>query len=182
MIRAFMMALLTAMARLGSGLVQAAWWPVGWTLDRLSALVGGGGGGGSPAAPRSLADLPDATEAHEAKHQAKDQQRAADILLDHPARQVKMWINAAERDRETVPLTKLSMEQQIWLQSLPVNQLQLLLDAPDRKIFDALTGREDAIPGVLSYGGEPERAGPLTERIRMFRNGELGPAPHAMTH
>lgn len=160
----FLYAILMAMAALAKGGLQLAWTPFQWCLDRL------GGGGGGPAAPRSMLDLPDAEEAKDAKAEARDQQRVADIMLDHPATQVKMWLGATALQRESIPLSKLSPEQQVWLQMLPEEKHQLLLDAPDRKIFDALTGKEGAIPGVLSYGIEPERVGPLTERISSFRN------------
>lgn len=153
-----------------------------WTGDKIARYMPFGGSGGGPALPKKDLGLPTADDAKFAQENARGQYKAADSIMDHPARQVKAWLNASEAERETIPLTKLSIEQQVWLAAITEDKYQVILDAPDRKIFDALRGIEDAIPGVLSYGVEPERKGPLTERVHLFRSGELERPPLHLAH
>jgi hypothetical protein len=150
-----------------------------WCLDKASSLWPFGGGGGGPAIPKKALDLPTGDDAQMAVAEAKGHQKATDILLDDPIAQVRVYLRSTDQQREAVPLTKLSVEQQVWLAAISKDkhQHQLLLDAPDRKIFDALRGIENAIPGVRSYGVEEERPGPLTDRIHLFRTGELERSP-----
>jgi hypothetical protein len=148
----------------------------GWCLDKAARFWPFGGGGG-PAAPKKNLDLPDGEDAKQAVHAAQSHQKATDILLDDPIAQVRTYLQSTDKQREAVPLTKLSVEQQVWLAGLSKEQQQLLMDAPDRKVFDALRGIENAIRGVCSYGVEEERVGPLTDQIHFFRTGELGRPP-----
>ena len=161
----FLLAIIAALAHMtGQGLT--------WCWNTFLSVMPGGRSG--PAAPRPLEKiLPDADDVKDVKAEVINRHRAVEALADDPLVQIRRFIQAHEHQRESIPLTRLSTEQQIWLADRSEEELQLMNDAPARKLFDALTGKEDAIPGVTSFGIKKGKPGPLTDRVMLFRNGNV---------
>lgn len=172
--RAFFAAILMAMVRLAEGGIKG----FEWCWQRFLGLLPGGGGG-TVMPPKHL-DLPDVDEAHEAKQEAADQQRAADYILSSPERVVMAWARASKEGRDTIPLAKLSEEQIDWLEvRLTDEQIKILAaEKSEFKVAAALAGQEDAILGVPSVPIRKRKSGPdLTDRIMDFRMGGIERPP-----
>jgi len=177
--RAFLMAILMTMARLAEGGLKG----FEWCWQRFLGLLPGGGGG--TVMPPARLDLPDVDEAHEAKEAAAGQQRAADYLLSSPERVVQAWAQASPEHRDEISLTSLTPDQIDWLEvHLSDDQLKILAsEKSERKIGEALAGREDVIFGVPSVGQiKKKKSDPvLADRIAAFRVGGLE-RPPAFVH
>ncbi|TZG36618.1 hypothetical protein [Agrobacterium sp. B1(2019)] len=174
--RAFFMAILMAMARLAEGGLKG----FEWCWQKFLGLLPGGGGGGTVMPPQKL-DLPDVDEAKYVQDRAVDQQKAADYILSSPERVAMAWAQALPEHRDTIPLTRLTPDQIDWLEvHLTDDQIKILAsEKSERKIADAMAGREDAIFGVPSVGQTKKRESDpvLSDRIAAFRNGCLERPP-----
>jgi hypothetical protein len=176
--RAFFMVILMVVARLAEGGIKA----FDWCWNRFLGLLPGGGGG-TVMPPRHL-DLPDVVEAHDAQEAAASQQRAADYLLSTPERIAQAWAQATPDHRDTIPLSLLTPDQIDWLEiHLSDEQLKIIAsEKSERKVAEALTGREDVIFGVPSVGQIKRRKSDpaLSDRIAAFRAGGLERPPAYM--
>ena len=175
----FLFALIMAAASFAKGTVVGLWnaadycWRTAW-----SWLPGGGGGTVMP--PAKL-DLPDVDEAHDAQEAAEMQQRVSDYLLSTPERVAQAWAQASPDRRDTIPLSLLTPDQVDWLEvHLSDEQLKIIAaEKSERKIAEALAGREDVIFGVPSVGQiKKKKSDPLiADRIAAFRAGGLERPP-----
>ncbi|MBY3594178.1 hypothetical protein HJA87_30580 [Rhizobium bangladeshense] len=173
--RAFFAAVLMAMLKLVEGGIKG----FEWCWQRFLGLLPGGGGGGTVMPPKRL-DLPDVDDAHQAKAEAADQQRAADYMLSSPERVALAWARASKEDRDTIPLTKLTTDQIDWLEvRLTDDQLKILAsEKSEYKVAAALAGQEGAIFGVPSVPARNKKSGPgLSDRIMDFRAGGIERPP-----
>lgn len=164
---AFIRAIVMMIANMAKGPLTALWnvadacWRTAWSW------LPGSNGSGTVMPPKKL-DLPDAQDAHDAKFEAQDQQRAADYMLSSPARCVQAWAQASKEARATIPLTKLTDDQIDWLEvRLSDDQLKILAaEKSEFKIEAALNGQEGVIMGVPSVPTVKKKSGPdLTDRI-----------------
>lgn len=130
--------------------------------------------------PRHL-DLPDVEEAHDAQEAAASQQRVSDYLLSTPERVAQAWAQASPDRRDTIPLSLLTPDQIDWLEvHLTDEQLKIIAaEKSERKIAEAMAGREDVIFGVPSVGQIKKRKSDpfIADRIAAFRNGGLERPP-----
>ncbi|WP_322886520.1 hypothetical protein U8C31_18315 [Sinorhizobium medicae] len=167
---AIVMAMANMLAAGGKGL--------DWCWRRFCGLLPGGGGG--TVMPSSKIDLPDADVVTEAREAAQEQQRAADYILSSPERVAQAWAQASPEHRDTIPLTKLTPDQIDWLEvHLSDDQLKVLAsEKSERKVAEALAGREDVIFGLPSVGQTKKKSDPiLSDRIAAFRAGGLEKPP-----
>jgi len=176
----FLWALIMAIANLGKNGLVGLWhfgdycWRTAWSW------LPGGGGSGTVMPPKKL-DLPDVDEAKYVRDRAADQQKAADYILSSPERVVQAWAQASPEHRDTIPLTRLTPDQIDWLEvHLTDDQRKILgSEKSERKIAEALAGREDVIFGVPSVGQiRRKKSDPfITDRITAFRAGGLERQP-----
>ncbi len=131
--------------------------------------------------PPAKLDLPDVDEAHDAQEAAEMQQRVSDYLLSTPERVAQAWAQASPDRRDTIPLSLLTPDQVDWLEvHLSDEQLKIIAaEKSERKIAEALAGREDVIFGVPSVGQiKKKKSDPLiADRIAAFRAGGLERPP-----
>jgi len=182
--RAFFMAVLMAMANLAKGTLTSAWNFLDWSWRIALSCLPGGGGSGTVMPPKTL-DLPDVDEAAYVKDRAADQQRAADYILSSPERVAMAWAQASPEHRDTIPLTRLTPNQIDWLEvHLADDQIKILAsEKSERRVAEALAGREDVIFGLPSVGQIKKRKSDpvLSDRIAAFRSGRIE-RPTAYAH
>jgi hypothetical protein len=168
-------AILMAMLKLAEGGIKG----FEWCWQKFLGLLPGGGGGGTVMPPRKL-DLPDVDDAHQAKAEAHDQQRAADYMLSSPERVALAWARASKAERDTIPLTMLSTDQIDWLEvRLSDDEIKILAaEKSEFKVAAALAGQEGAIFGLPSVPSRKKKSGPdLSDRIAEFRAGGIERPP-----
>jgi hypothetical protein len=176
----FLWAMIMAMANFAKDGVVGLWnfadrcWQTAWSW------LPGGGGGGTVMPPKAL-DLPDVDEAKYVQDRASDQQKAADYILSSPERVVMAWAQASPEHRDTIPLTRLTPDQIDWLEvHLTDDQIKILAsEKSERKVAEALAGREDVISGLPSVGEIKNRKSDpvLADRIAAFRSGGIERPP-----
>lgn len=173
--RAFFAAILMAMMRLAEGGIKS----FEWCWRQFCGLLPWSGGG--TVMPPAKLDLPDVDEAHDAKEAAASQQRAVECLLSTPERVAQAWAQASTENRDVIPLSLLTPDQIDWLEvHLTDEQLKIIAsEKSERKVAEALAGREDVIFGVPSVGQiKKKKSDPvLTDRIAAFRAGGLERPP-----
>lgn len=180
----FLWALIMAMANFAKGGVVGLWNVADYCWRTAWSWLPGGGGSGTVMPPAKL-DLPDADEARYVKDQAADQQKAADYILSSPERVAMAWAQASPENRDVIPLTRLTPDQIDWLEvHLTDDQLKIIAsEKSERKVAEALAGREDVIFGVPSVGQNKKRKSDpfIADRIAAFRAGDLE-RPPAFVH